>query len=196
MLPDFDGVIIEDYGKGFITQGLKDEVCAMVRAAGKLVFADPNPGNAIDWRGVDLLKPNRSEAFAMAGVVDPGAGDDPMSDMALREVGAVLGARWGLRGLLVTLGEHGMMLFEEGTAAYHTPTRAREVFDVSGAGDTAIALFSLAVCAGATMREAAEISNHASGVVVGKLGTATLSPEELAGSFLKDASGGPGVGGR
>ena len=80
-----------------------------------------------------------------------------------------------------------MILFERGKDPYHTPTRAREVFDVSGAGDTAIALFTLAICAGATPREAAEISNHASGVVVAKLGTATLTAEELLASFSEHA---------
>ncbi|MEX1119616.1 MAG: PfkB family carbohydrate kinase, partial [Terrimicrobiaceae bacterium] len=78
-----------------------------------------------------------------------------------------------------------MLLVEDGKPPYHTPTRAREVFDVSGAGDTAIALFTLALCAGSTMQEAAEISNHASGVVVGKLGTATLTPEELADAVIR-----------
>ena len=85
--------------------------------------------------------------------------------------------------MLVTLSEHGMLLFDRDQPPYHTPTRAKEVFDVSGAGDTAIALFTLALCAGATLQEAAEISNHGSGVVVGKFGTATLSREELLGSF-------------
>jgi len=186
LMADHDGVILEDYGKGFVGQELKDAVSLMARDAGKFVAADPNPGNQLDWSGVDLLKPNRSEAFAMAGVADFGASDDPRKDAALNSVGALLLEKWGLPGVLITLGEHGMMLFERGAEPYHTPTRAREVFDVSGAGDTAIALFSLAVCAGATLREAAEISNHASGVVVGKLGTATLSAEELIESFLKD----------
>jgi bifunctional ADP-heptose synthase (sugar kinase/adenylyltransferase) len=102
-------------------------------------------------------------------------------------VGELLVEKWNLRGLLITLGEHGMILFERGAAPYHTPTRAREVFDVSGAGDTAIALYTLAVCSGATAQEAAEISNHASGVVVAKLGTATLEADELLASFNLDA---------
>jgi D-beta-D-heptose 7-phosphate kinase/D-beta-D-heptose 1-phosphate adenosyltransferase len=91
--------------------------------------------------------------------------------------------KWDLASLLVTLGEHGMILFRRGAEPYHTPTRAREVFDVSGAGDTAIALYTLAICAGATPAEAAEISNYASGVVVAKLGTATLTARELTEAF-------------
>jgi D-beta-D-heptose 7-phosphate kinase/D-beta-D-heptose 1-phosphate adenosyltransferase len=102
-------------------------------------------------------------------------------------VGSQLLQKWNLPGLLVTLGEHGMILFQSNAVPYHTPTRAREVFDVSGAGDTAIALYTLAICAGATPAEAAEISNHASGVVVAKLGTATLTAKELQSAFHKDA---------
>lgn len=183
ILQDVDGVVLEDYGKGFLSQELKDAVCRKAKTAGKVVTADPNPGNPLDWSGVNLLKPNRLEAFAMAGKSDPGAAEDPLKDQALQDVGRILLDRWGLEGLLITLGEHGMMLFARGGEPYHTPTRAREVFDVSGAGDTAIALYTLAVCSGATASEAAEISNHASGVVVAKLGTATLTPDELLASF-------------
>jgi len=183
LMPSVDGVILEDYGKGLLCQELKDEVCRLARAHGKFLAADPNPGNPLDWNGVGLLKPNRSEAFAMAGRKDAGASDDPLKDQALLEVGRLLLEKWDLKGLLITLGEHGMILFENATPPYHTPTRAREVFDVSGAGDTAIALYTLAICAGATAHEAAEISNHASGVVVAKLGTATLEAHELIASF-------------
>jgi D-beta-D-heptose 7-phosphate kinase/D-beta-D-heptose 1-phosphate adenosyltransferase len=183
LMPSVDGVILEDYGKGLICQSLKDRVCSLAKEHGKFLTADPNPGNHLDWSGVDLLKPNRSEAFAMAGRTDYGAADDPLQDADLLDVGALLLKKWDLAGLLVTLGEHGMILFERGASPYHTPTKAREVFDVSGAGDTAIALYTLAICAGATPHEAAEISNHASGVVVAKLGTATLVADELIASF-------------
>jgi rfaE bifunctional protein kinase chain/domain len=187
LLPTVDAVIFEDYGKGLLGQVLKDRITEMARSAGKYISADPNPTNPLDWRGVDLLKPNRSEAFAMAGIPDNGAGLNPLADPPLLEVGGILLKKWDLPALLVTLGEHGMILFQRGEAPYHTPTRAREVFDVSGAGDTAIALHTLAVCAGATPSEAAEISNHASGVVVAKLGTATLTAEELLYAFSKNA---------
>lgn len=187
ILPSVDAVILEDYGKGFLGQAFKDRICGLARASGKVITADPNPGNPLDWKGVDLLKPNRSEAFAMAGRMDPGAADNPEDDSALAAVGACLLEKWDLPGLLITLGEHGMILFEPENDPFHTPTRAREVFDVSGAGDTAIALFTLALCSGATTREAAEISNHASGVVVAKLGTATLTADELLASFSEHA---------
>lgn len=186
LISSVDGVILEDYGKGFLCQTLKDSVCRLAKEHGKFLTADPNPCNPLDWSGVDLLKPNRSEAFAMAGRIDPGAADDPLRDAPLLDVGLLLLQKWDLNGVLVTLGEYGMILFEKGSPPYHTPTKAREVFDVSGAGDTAIALYTLAVCAGATPHEAAEISNHASGVVVAKLGTATLVPDELVMSFQQN----------
>lgn len=183
ILPKIDAIIFEDYGKGLITQELKDAVCAMARDLGVLVTVDPNPTNPRDWSGVTAIKPNRSEAFAAAGVLNGEPAEDPLRDAALLEVGRRLVERWGVKQLLITLSEHGMILFEEGQPAYHTPTRAQEVFDVSGAGDTAISLYTLALAAGATAREAADVANHASGIVVGKLGTATVGPEELVASF-------------
>jgi D-beta-D-heptose 7-phosphate kinase/D-beta-D-heptose 1-phosphate adenosyltransferase len=187
ILPSVDAVIFEDYGKGFLGQELKDRVSVIAKRASKFLSADPNPKNPLDWRGVDLLKPNRSEAFEMAGLRDPGATNTPLTDSALQQVGSDLLKKWDLPGLLITLGEHGMILFRKDASPYHTPTRAREVFDVSGAGDTAIALYTLAICAGATPEEAAEISNHASGIVVAKLGTATLTAEELMSALHKNA---------
>ncbi len=183
LLPEVEGVIFEDYNKGFLTQDFVDRFSALVSAAGKVFTADPNPGNPLRWSGVTTIKPNRSEAFAMAGIADPGPSDNPLDDNALLDAGSVLLEKLGIRSVLVTLSEHGMILFDREAPPYHTPTRAKEVFDVSGAGDTAIALFTLALCAGATLQEAAEISNHASGVVVGKFGTATLTREELLASF-------------
>jgi bifunctional ADP-heptose synthase (sugar kinase/adenylyltransferase) len=104
-------------------------------------------------------------------------------------VGNKLLKEWDLDHLLITLGEHGMILFNGNQPPYHAPARGREVYDLSGAGDTAIALFTLALVSGATPIEAAEISNHASSVVVAKLGTATVTPEELLESFRSnDAS--------
>jgi rfaE bifunctional protein kinase chain/domain len=183
LLPEVEGVIFEDYNKGFLTQDFVDRFSAIVSAAGKVFTADPNPGNPLRWSGVTTIKPNRSEAFAMAGMADPGPSDNPLDDKALLDAGSALLVKFDIRSVLVTLSEHGMILFDREAPPYHTPTRAKEVFDVSGAGDTAIALFTLALCAGATLQEAAEISNHASGVVVGKFGTATLTRGELLASF-------------
>ena len=183
MLPHLDAVIIEDYGKGLIQQGFADAITAGVRGAGKILAIDPNPGNPLRWHGATVMKPNRSEAFAAAGRPHSEPVDPVENDEAVAEVGRILLEKWACQILLITLGEQGMMLFRPGQPSYHTPTRAKEVFDVSGAGDTAIALFTLALSAGATASEAAEISHHASGIVVGKLGTATVHPSELLRSF-------------
>jgi D-beta-D-heptose 7-phosphate kinase/D-beta-D-heptose 1-phosphate adenosyltransferase len=185
MLPNLDAVVIEDYGKGLIRQQFADEITSRVRAAGKLLAIDPNPHNPLNWHGASVMKPNRSEAFASAGRPHSEPVDPVEKDGAMLEVGRILLEKWACEILLITLGEQGMMLFRPGEAPYHTPTRAKEVFDVSGAGDTAIALFTLALTAGASASEAAEISNHASGIVVGKLGTATVSPAELLRSFAR-----------
>jgi D-beta-D-heptose 7-phosphate kinase/D-beta-D-heptose 1-phosphate adenosyltransferase len=126
------------------------------------------------------------EAFAAAQVPYAEPIDDVLQDKPLLRVGQVLLKRWKPRNLLITLGEHGMCLFRPGEKPHHIPTVAREVFDVSGAGDTAIATLALALTAGASAIDAAEISNHAAGVVVGKIGTATCSPDELVESFARN----------
>src|SRR5271156_2209241 len=178
-----DAVIIEDYAKGLIDQELVTLVIKEAKAHGKIVAVDPNPNNPFDWSGATVLKPNRREAFLAA--------DLPYSldEKAVLAAGAGLQKKHAIRHLLITLGEAGMMLFEEGRKPYHTPTRAQDVFDVSGAGDTAIAAFTLALAAGANGVEAAEIANHAAGVVVGKLGTATLTVDELRDIFSKSGGG-------
>jgi rfaE bifunctional protein kinase chain/domain len=183
LLPQLDAVIFEDYGKGLLQQNFVDNVTALARGAGKLVTADPNPRNRLVWRGITAVKPNRSEAFAAANLPWHEPERDPLQDRQLLLVGAELLRTWKPDHLLVTLGEQGMILFDQGNPPFHVPSRAREVYDLSGAGDTAIGLFTLALASGASAIEAAEISNHASSVVVGKLGTATLTPDELLESF-------------
>ena len=174
-----DAVIIEDYAKGLIDQELVSHVIIEAKKHNKIVAIDPNPNNPFDWTGGTVLKPNRKEAFQSV--------DMPYStsDEAVLEAGTRLQKKHGVKQVLITLGEAGMLLLEQGQKPYHTPTRAQDVFDVSGAGDTAIAAFTLALAAGASGVEAAEIANHAAGVVVGKLGTATLNVEELRGMFAK-----------
>jgi D-glycero-beta-D-manno-heptose-7-phosphate kinase len=183
LIPQLDAVIFEDYGKGFLQQDFVDKVAAMARGAGKLVTADPNPHNRLIWRGITAVKPNRSEAFAAANRPWREPEPDPLRDSQLLLVGAELLRAWKPDFLLVTLGEQGMILFHQGNPPFHVPSLAREVYDLSGAGDTAIGLFTLALASGASAIEAAEISNHASSVVVGKLGTAILTPDELLESF-------------
>ena len=186
-LPQADGVILEDYGKGFFDEEMSGEIIRRARAAGCVVAVDPNPGNPLAWHGATVVKPNRHEAFAAAGLPWSEPASHPLEDKQLLTAGETLLAKWEADQLLITLSELGMLLLTKDGGRHHTPTRAREVFDVSGAGDTAIALYTLALCAGATPVEASEIANHASGVVVGKLGTATLTPAELLASFENHA---------
>jgi rfaE bifunctional protein kinase chain/domain len=183
MLPEIDAVIVEDYGKGMLAQPFAEAICALANKAGKIIAVDPNPNNPLTWRHVTVIKPNRVEAFASAGLPCTDPVDPPTQDQALLQAGSVLSEKWDAENLLITLGEQGVLLFRHDQPPYHAPTRAQKVFDVSGAGDTVIALFTLALSAGATPPEAAEIANHASGVVVGKLGTATVTPTELLASF-------------
>lgn len=170
----YDAVILSDYAKGFLTPAMAEGLCTA--GQGKVVTVDPSPLNPLPWRQITAVKPNLKEAAAAAQLA-PGATPEA--------IGAALLRQWGAAMVLITMGEHGMMLFEGGAAPYHTPTRAREVFDVSGAGDTAIAVFTLGLAAGSTAREAAELANHASGVAVGKLGTATVTPAELLESVAR-----------
>ena len=183
MLPDLDAVIIEDYAKGFLVQDFVDQIGALARRAGKIVTVDPNPRNDLRWTGVTAVKPNRAEAFHVAGCPSAEIVGPPETDPTLRLVGERLLEKWDTEMLLITLGALGMVLFRRGQTPYPAAPSFHEVFDVSGAGDTAIALFTLALAAGAPPEQAAEVANHASGVVVGKLGTAVLTPAELLGSF-------------
>jgi rfaE bifunctional protein kinase chain/domain len=182
-----DAIIFEDYGKGFVTTELVSQIAREARAAGKIVAADPNARHSVDWCGVTVVKPNRAEAFLAASIPWREPDEAPADDADLRRAGEALLKKWETKYVLVTLGEHGMMLFQQNEAPYYIPTKARQVFDVSGAGDTAIALFTLGLACGATPIEAAEIANHGSAVVVSKLGTATVTRDELVASFQEDS---------
>ena len=152
------------------------------------ITVDPEPGNPIEWRGVTTVKPNRSEAFASAGLEDThrDEGVDPLTDDPLLQTGQMLLEKWACHQILLTLGEQGMLVFTEGIDPVHIPARAREVFDVSGAGDTAIAIYTLGLCAGLEAPVAAAISNLASSIVVGKLGTTPIEKEELAEAIFRE----------
>ncbi len=173
------GIIVADYGKGFVTQALADFIGSTARANRKVLTVDPHPHTSLVWRGATAIKPNRAEAFLAAGLPQPPAVEPALNDRALLEAIRRLRSLWETESLLVTLGEQGMLLFDGDSPPHHAPALAKDVFDVSGAGDTAIAALTLALCAGASPREAAEIANRASGIAVGKLGTATVSTAEL-----------------
>lgn len=178
-------VIVGDYGKGVVTQPLLDELKIICRLQGAWLSLDPKPVHELDLRGLSLITPNRKEAFELARLPDETKNKNPLADRNLMRVVEKLLLELKPVLLLVTLGELGMLLCREGQEPFHIPTQAKEVFDVSGAGDTVIASFTLAIAAGASPMEAAILSNHAAGIVVGKVGTATATPAELIASFVR-----------
>jgi rfaE bifunctional protein kinase chain/domain len=180
LVPQVDGIILSDYAKGFLTQTFVDHMRSVAAAHDKIVTVDPSPLNPVDWSGVTAIKPNRIEALRAAGLHEL---SNHMPEDIMVRIGERLLETWRARLILLTLGEEGMLLFEQNRPLFRTPTRSREVFDVSGAGDTAIAVFTVALSAGATPSEAAELANAASGIVVGKLGTAAVTPDELIADF-------------
>ena len=187
---ELDALVIEDYAKGLIGQEMLDALVKTARAEGVFTALDPHPGNPVQTKGISLMTPNRAEAFALAGIYCTDPVDDPARDAALQEVAAKIRREWAPEILLITLGHQGMALYsDKEPRGFVIPTIAREVFDVSGAGDTVISAFTLFHAAGATDREAAVISNPAAGIVVGKAGTATTDPAEIAASFRREEEG-------
>jgi D-beta-D-heptose 7-phosphate kinase/D-beta-D-heptose 1-phosphate adenosyltransferase len=185
-LDSADAVIVGDYGKGVVTQPLIDHVRHQCRLRGIWVSLDPKPVHQLNLSGLSLITPNRKEAFELSGLHDDGRAAHPLKDEQLMRTAQKLLEELKPALLLITLGDQGMLLCKRGETPRHFPTVAQEVFDVSGAGDTVIAAFTLAIAAGASPEEAAVFSNHAAGVVVGKIGTATVTPEELAQSFKRE----------
>jgi D-beta-D-heptose 7-phosphate kinase/D-beta-D-heptose 1-phosphate adenosyltransferase len=166
-----DGVVLEDYGKGLFSSRFLREAMRRFRAAGVPVAVDPKHELA-PFRGAQLVKPNLQEAEALAGITVLGPED-------LERVVRQLRRKIGDADVVVTRGGDGMTVFEAGRPGVPVPTAVREVFDVQGAGDTVIAALVLARRAGATLLESAVLANAAAGVVVGKIGTATATPDEL-----------------
>ena len=169
-----DAVIISDYAKGTITHGLLDAVKAVVQNKGILVAVDPKPKRPLDYNGVDILKPNKLESIEMAGVAW-----DSHQEYPAREVCHAIFAKYGCKNLVITLGGDGMLLSQEGKLLRTIPAYGREVFDVSGAGDTSMAALTLGLACGESLENAAHFANTASGVVVGKVGTALATPKEV-----------------
>ncbi|HEX3720064.1 MAG TPA: D-glycero-beta-D-manno-heptose-7-phosphate kinase [Verrucomicrobiae bacterium] len=183
-----DALILGDYAKGVVTQHLVDQVRNLCRRRGVWLSVDPKPAHHLNLSGVSLLTPNRKEAFELAGMLDSAHRTPPLKDKNLMRAAEKLLADLHPALLLITLGDQGMLLCQRGSPPIHIATVAREVFDVSGAGDTVIASFTLAIIAGASPYEAAIFSNHAAGIVVGKLGTATVRPDELLESFRHEGT--------
>ena len=173
-----DAIVISDYAKGVISEELVEEVISLAKKKGKPVAVDPKVSHFDYYKYATIVTPNNDEASQASGV-------DIESDSSLLRAGEVLLNKLGSDAVLITRGEHGMSLFENNGGITHIPTVAQEVYDVSGAGDTVIGTVALAIASGASFKEAAVISNFAAGIVVGKVGTATVTPEELK-SALED----------
>ena len=176
-IDDACAVIVCDYSKGAVTQELLDGLREKCQSAGVWLSFDPKPAHNLNLAGMSLITPNRGELFALAGMPD----ED--TSASLNAAVKSVQDKCSPDIMLVTLSEQGMLLCPRGEKPTLIPTVAQEIYDVSGAGDTVIASFTLAIAAGATPAEAAVFSNHAAGVVVGKMGTAVVTPKELSGSF-------------
>jgi len=170
-------IIVSDYGKGLLTPELLKAIMDQAKKHDTPVLVDPKGFHYEKYGGSSLITPNRKEA-ALAANMD-------ITDMpTLIRAGQNLMEKVGLPGLLITCGKDGMVLFEPDEPPFHIETRARQVFDVSGAGDTVISVMGLALAAGASYREAASLANTAAGLVVGKVGTATISQLELRDAIV------------
>jgi rfaE bifunctional protein kinase chain/domain len=177
-LPRAAAVVVSDYDKGVVNRDLLSMILPEARRAGVAVYLDPKVHHADYYRPITMITPNQREAELLTGTMIDG-------DAELEAAGRKLLERFECEYALITRGEQGMSLFSASsdTGSQHLPTFAREVFDVTGAGDTVIATLALARAGGATMEEAAVLANHAAGIVVGKLGTATVSRPELLSDF-------------
>ena len=165
-----DAVIISDYGKGFVT----NEALELLKGSARFLAVDPKPSRPIDYACPDLLTPNRFEALEMVGMSRESHAPFPRDEVIEK-----IFEHFSPKMLAVTLGSEGMLLAEKGKVKSLIPTAAREVFDVSGAGDTVIATLTLGLVAGETFEDSAHLANLAAGIVVGKVGTATVTPEEI-----------------
>ena len=167
-----DAILLSDYAKGML---VPESIRSILALPGRppIVALDPKPRPGVDYSGVSLMTPNRAEAMRLAGL------DDVPGPFPAERVCAAIHERFAPEHLVVTLGPDGMLLSEGGRPLERIPTFAREVFDVSGAGDTVVAALTLALAAGFPLADAARFANTAAGVVVGKLGTATATPDEL-----------------
>ena len=171
-----EGMIVSDYGKGVITARSLERTLGLARSRSLTVSVDPKESHIDAYRGVSILTPNQHEAGYMQGrrIVD---------DASLKDVGWGLQGRLDAEAVLVTRGHEGMSLFEKGGRYTHLPTVAREVYDVTGAGDTVVSVVALSLAAGADFRTASHLSNHAAGVVIREVGTAACTPAQLEASL-------------
>ena len=175
-LPRCDGLIVSDYGKGVVTRAVLERALGLARDKGIPTAVDPKESHLDAYKGVSILTPNQHEAAWVMGrrITD---------ETSLMEVGWGLQQRLDAECALITRGADGMSLFERGGRYTHLPTVAREVYDVTGAGDTVVSVVALALAAGADYPEACYLANHAAGIVIREVGTATCAPAELKASL-------------
>ena len=172
-----DAVILEDYAKGLFSRAFAQKILDLANKKNIPVSLDPNTRNPMHLTGLAIMKPNRNEAYELAGMKISGEG---LNRQELVRVAEKLREEWKVKYLLISLAEQGMALFTPDGKMTHIPTRAKEVFDVCGAGDTVISISTLALASNPEDPvSAAEIANYAAGLVVAKLGTASITPEEL-----------------
>lgn len=175
-LGPFDGFIISDYGKGLLTDEALARFITAGRQAGVPLVIDPKKGDYSQYRGATSLTPNQKEAEQACAM-------SITDEASLKSAGDKLLERTDADAVLITRGEHGMALFEKGGAEHHLPTEATTVYDVTGAGDTVIAVYTTALSAGAGFSAAADLANHAAGLAVRELGTATVTAAQLAAAL-------------
>jgi rfaE bifunctional protein kinase chain/domain len=183
LLPQMDAVVLSDYGKGVIQSSLINALVPLTRRRGLPITVDPKVENFSQYRQVTCVTPNLQEAMAGAHVLRVNSEED------VERLGQQILRKLNAQSVLITRGEKGMSLFEKKKPVVHIPTRAREVYDVTGAGDTVIGTLTLALAAGAPLRASAELANYAAGIVVGKLGTAAVNRQELEAA-LRNGHGG------
>lgn len=164
--------MISDYDKGVVTEGLIKGAINRARELKIKVIVDPKISHFSYYKGVTLITPNHLEA-------SQGAGIEIENEETLIKAGWTILEKLECESVLITRGEQGMSLFEKSGAVTHIPAVAKNVYDVTGAGDTVVSVLSLALSAGATLKDSADLANHAAGIVVGIVGTATVSPETL-----------------
>jgi D-beta-D-heptose 7-phosphate kinase/D-beta-D-heptose 1-phosphate adenosyltransferase len=171
-LRELSCVVVSDYAKGVVSASLMSDITRLAALRKVPVIVDPKVEHFGYYKGVTVMTPNHLEATQASGL----HGDD---DQTINEAGAMIRQRLGCQSVLITRGEKGMSLYEGDGMSWHLPTQARQVYDVTGAGDTVIATLALALSTGASIKHGAILANHAAGIVVGMVGTATVSPKQL-----------------
>jgi D-beta-D-heptose 7-phosphate kinase/D-beta-D-heptose 1-phosphate adenosyltransferase len=179
IITKIDAIVVSDYNKGTVTGGLLDTIVKLAKERECIVVVDPKVQNILNYRGSTVITPNQFEASAVVGI-------PIINETSIRNMGQKLLTMLECEAVLITRGKDGMSLFDKDGGVFHVPSIAQEVFDVTGAGDTVVSTFTLALVSGASMLDAAKLSNFAAGIVVKKLGTATVLPEEIL-KILEDS---------